>query len=255
MAATSSQISNTKDSRHQRILRSSMTSTEQTVQPLTNQNEEPAKCSICKDIFVSNDDKLVICDRCEEWICLPCSGLSITQYEAIDANLTWYCPDCKLPATQAVKTDKSIEEKCKAYFEIFQVEFRAEIDTQLNEIRKDISELKSNQNTVHNSEDEMRKAVAESMRKQEDEHLERDKRKNNLILFNVIEAQTNIKEERVQHDKQLFKTICDSTCDEPFDTNNIIDSRRLGRKVTDSANPKPRPLVVKLKDQSLKNQF
>ena len=255
MSAEPNPKTNTTDNRSQRILRSSTTTTELPTaqnQPSTNPQEQPAKCHICQAVFISNDDQLVLCDRCDEWICLPCSGLSITQYEAIDANLTWYCPECKLPATQAVKTDKSIEEKCKSYFDIFKVEFREEIDSKLNEIRKDISELKTNQSNIHETDDKLKKAVAESMKKQEDEISEREKRKSNLILFNVSEAQTNIKDERIIYDKTIFKEICDTICDEPLNINNISDARRLGKKSPDATDSKPRPLIIKLKDQSLK---
>ena len=255
MSADSNHKNNNTDNMSQRKLRSSTASVEPKshhLQP-TNTQGQQAKCHICQAVFVSDDDKLVICDRCDEWICLPCTGLSVAQYEAIDVNLTWYCPDCKIPATQAVKTDKSIEEKCKSYFETFKVEFREEIDTKLNEIRKDISELKVNQSKLNDSEDKVKKTVAESLKKQEDENSEREKRKkNNLILFNVSEAQTNIKDDRIMHDKSVFRDICDIICEEPFDINNITDACRLGKKPSDVADPKPRPLVIKLKDQSLK---
>ena len=50
----------------------------------------------------------------------------------------------------------------------------------------------------------------------------------------------------------MFKAICDNICDEPFNISNIIDLRRLGKKASDANDVKPRPLVVKPKDQSLK---
>ena len=51
-----------------------------------NDTNEAVKCNICSEIFVSDNDLLVICDRCENWICIRCSGLSETQYKSLDGT-------------------------------------------------------------------------------------------------------------------------------------------------------------------------
>ena len=149
-------------------------------------NGQSAKCRMCSQIFYNENDKLVVCDRCEDWVCLPCARLSDAQYEAIDVNLLWYCSDCKVPAVQAVKVYRSIEEICKAYFDSFKSEFKQEIDTQLSDIRNDIKVLK-NQSTQQetNVETTAKKVVEESMNVQEEELMEREQRKGNLILFHI----------------------------------------------------------------------
>ena len=181
-------------------------------------------------------------------MCFLCTGLTEAQYNALDGNLQWYCAECKVPAIQAVKVDRSIEEKCKAYFDSFKIEFKEEINSQLNEIRQDISDIKrsqsSNTSTEVNVVATVKKVVQDSIKVQEQEQMERERRRNNLILFNASEVQTNVKDERITHDKATFKRICDAICDESLDREDIVEARRLGRKSEGST----RPLVIKLKD-------
>ena len=140
---------------------------------------EAVKCRICSEIFVDDSDLLVICDRCENWICLKCSGLSEAQYSSLDNNLQWYCSDCKLPAMQAVKVDRSIEEKCQEYLEAFRIELKTEIDIQLREIREDIKDIRNQQRQPDTAGDKVevtvQKAVQESIKIQEQELQDRER--------------------------------------------------------------------------------
>ena len=222
-----------------RLLRSSTTGTPTQANKTTvissgpgsdgNETEgnDAAKCNVCLEIFISNNDKLVICDRCENWICLKCTGLSEAQYLALDGNLQWYCTECKVPAIQAVKVDCSIEEKCKEYLDSFRIEFKAEIDNQLREIREDIQDIKMKQNQTETSGEDVdvkvKKVIQESMQIQEQELQDREKRKNNIIMFNVVEADTNIKDERVRHDTNILRRIIETICDNEVDESAISE--------------------------------
>ena len=116
-----------------------------------------------------------------------------------------------------MKVDRSIEEKCKEYLDAFRAEFRTEIDNQLKEIREDIKDIRNKQNQVDPTEDKVevtvQRALQESIKIQEQELQDREKRKNNIIVFNVEEAKTNIKDERIKHETDFFKQVCDEICD------------------------------------------
>ena len=228
-----------------------------------NKVGEAVKCRICLEVFVGENDMLVICDRCENWVCLQCSGLSETQYKSLDGNLQWYCDDCKLPAIQAVKVDRSIEEKCKEYLDAFKEEFKTEIDNQLKEMREDIQDIRNKQMQSNPSGDKVettvQKAIQESIKIQEQEQNDREKRKNNIILFNVVEAETNMKEERLKHDTELFKRICDEICDGNTNRIEVTEIRRIGKKSEirdgEKTENRCRPMIVKLKEQTSKRQI
>ena len=75
---------------------------------------EPVQCCKCLKSFADENDKLLLCELCEEaWKCDKCLNLSPDMYSALQASqdLTWICQPCKKfrgtcdkYVTQAVKT-------------------------------------------------------------------------------------------------------------------------------------------------------
>ena len=67
-------------------------------------------------------------------------------------------------------------------------------------------------------------------------------------MFNIAEANTNIKGERIKHDAAIIKRILSSVCNDAVDGSEIIEIKRIGKKTDQST----RPVIVKLKNQASK---
>ena len=79
---------------------------------------------------------------------------------------------------------------------------------------------------------------------------DREERKKNLVLYNVPEPETNIKEERIKEDKEFFRTLCKDTLGVKLDTNSIVKTARFGEKDME----KPRPLWISLRTEDIKRR-
>ena len=184
---------------------------------------------------MNQQDKLIECDRCEKWVCIKCSNLKVSQYDAIDDNLIWFCRNCRKPALHAVKTDQSIEEKCNLFLESFRCEKR--INEKMSKIEMKVTDIESNQtpmanpltdisssknNTKHSSHTMADEAIIKEVQI-------REERKYNAILFHVKELQTNLKEERKQYDRNSVNDILD-ICDDTLGHDSFANLIRLGKK-------------------------
>ena len=80
-------------------------------------SEDTAKCASCEKTFVSKEDKLMICERCEELYWIKCIKMKASVYEVLRTTESthWFCDDCQVRAMTAVVTDRSIEETVKKY--------------------------------------------------------------------------------------------------------------------------------------------
>ena len=59
---------------------------------------DPVQCCKCQKTFADQNDKLLLCELCEEtWKCDKCLNLSPEMYRALQESqdLTWICPPCK----------------------------------------------------------------------------------------------------------------------------------------------------------------
>ncbi len=83
------------------------------------------------------------------------------------------------------------------------------------------------------------------------EMVEREERKNNLLIFRLKEPEGNLKDEKRNEDKETFIDIC-SKIGVPLSPSKIKEVRRLGNKKQDG---KPRAVLVKLTDYSKKGNI
>ena len=67
--------------------------------------------------FASKEDKVMICERCEDWYCNKCIKMKPGVYEVLSTaeSTHWFCDDCQKRAKTAVVTNKNIEETVKKY--------------------------------------------------------------------------------------------------------------------------------------------
>ena len=144
------------------------------------------------------------------------------------------------------------------YLDAFKVEFEKEINSKLSTMQEDIKTLKGSSkidkveelldDRIENKSKSLEKVVDVKFKRQNEEMIEHDKRKDNIVLFNAEEATTILKDERVKHDIKLFTDLC-SACEVYMSPAQIISTTSLGKKKEDGT---PRLLVIKLCDNSIK---
>ena len=78
------------------------------------QGEVGVQCKICTEEFTSSKDKLMQCERCEDWCCKNCLCMPDGVYRYLTArkDIHWFCVDCEKNALRAVKQDHQIEQRC-----------------------------------------------------------------------------------------------------------------------------------------------
>ena len=80
---------------------------------------------------------------------------------------------------------------------------------------------------------------------------DRDERKRNFVVYGVKEVDTNLKEERVTHDKEMVVKICKDVLKVTIATTDLKDARRMGEKI----DTKSRPLKICLASESTKESI
>ena len=231
------------------------------------------ECKFCSSTSTDEDDKLLQCDRCDFGVCLSCSMMSSVLYDLMNKNsqgVHWFCKECDNQAIKDVQTGQQIEERCKFYFDkcrdgIKEVEstLNNKIDTEVARFNSEVKALKSLSALQRTKNVELSKKVDKLEREMDadttvveqkieerttnivqmsiSEILEREKRRNQLILFNIIESD---KEEAKQRKEDDSKEICRilESINAASDFDQVI---RVGQKTTT-----PRPVKIKLKNQS-----
>lgn len=197
-------------------------------------------CKYCHGSFNAENDQLIECERCEDWVCFNCSKLSQTQYEVLtdddDTQLHWYCVECLAPAITAVKTDNSIEEKCKQYFENFKADVVELVDSKVQPVRDELDAFKSEQTKTNQEvQDQVNKCTRAAASCAVKEIQDREERKYNVILYQVPESEESEPLARKDQDTKYLETLCKDALQVKVEFTNVI---RLG-KISDHVKIRP----------------
>lgn len=128
----------------------------------------------------------------------------------------------------------------------------SETDKIIDGIQKDVSTVT---NTVKNLQETQQRITEETTDSVFDELRERENRKPNLVIHNLVEPDGNLKTglERKEADLEMVKKIFTVIgCGEDLD-DNIKFSSRIGEKGENSTNP--RPFLMGFKDIKLKERI
>lgn len=193
--------------------------------------EEIPECSSCVKQLPKGVDA-VGCERCQQWICRECAGLSVNEYQFISdrRDLHWYCNGCQAAALQAVKNDAIIEERCK--------EIMAKCDARLDEFEEKlltkadkpvVDQIDSRTIALENKISSLALDVTNLSKKLDMvrfEPFEKDKRKNNVVVRGAPEGS--------HPDIDIVKRILsDIGCEDV----EIVEISRLGRHRNAPVNP------------------
>ena len=145
-------------------------------------------CKSCSQIFTDSDDKMLICERCDQFVCLRCSKISEAHYDFLqqsENNIHYYCDGCDLAAVTAVQTDMEIEEKCKKFCEKIEEALPSKADKEIVDnlaakIKKLEQDLHGLAKDVSNTNDKLSLARHEPT--------EKVKREKNIIIRGIPES-------------------------------------------------------------------
>ena len=195
-------------------------------------NNRDTVCSTCENML-SDDDPSIQCELCESWFCLECTEMSQGFYNELVSsahsdNVIWYCNGCRraIPGVRKVLNAVS------------------SIHTLQESMNKRLINLEEKVNSKP-SELSMDYKIDQAMF----DLKEREKRKNNVIIYNLPEPQAEDNETKLEQEKQKIDQICDHV----EITTGFESASRLGEKRDDAA--KPRPLKVVLADESSKQKL
>ena len=189
-------------------------------------------CGICEKKVLSNQNALQ-CDSCDRWFHCGCEKVAVSDYKLLkDCECAkWHCKKCDLNYKETKRENiflKSELQRVKDENEILKQKLLA--------LEEKIDAKQSF------SKDDIEKIVEESIQ----EHAEKEKRKLNVMVFNLPEAQSEDWEVRQKYDNQTVSNIIEGGLGiTPVDT--IQQIVRVGKRTNDSRdNRNPRPLIVKM---------
>lgn len=199
-------------------------------------------CIRC-DQHVKKTDKAVQCALCDLWVHKACENMSDETFTVLDTQnretgqCFWSCKSCKSYAMKFDKRMRDVEKRVRKLEE----ETIPEMQTDLTTAKNDIKDLKTTtlklESSINESapSGEVTAAVFEELR-------ERESRRCNLLIHNLIEPGTDIddKDERIAKDKENVKELLGVIGIEL----DINESTRFAKRLGPANENSPRPLLV-----------
>lgn len=210
-------------------------------------NESDLCCKKCDKAFEGKNKHGVQCDRCDAWFHQPCSNLTKKEHQMLHNsnhnNFKWYCSSCSTsdcgkidPTLSNLLARQATQMETLTTLVLKLAEQNSEVIKQNNKI---IDSLSSEKKT----EEKIKTNVNEALNDQ----MEREMKKNNLILYGVEEGKDANEEKNNENDlsqtKQLFKHV-----NPDITPDNIVKIQRIGFKKAD----KTRPVKVVMKSEESK---
>ena len=218
---------------------------------------DAVECKMCEEVFENEDDQLMQCERCDKWECLTCSGLSDNDYKFLDScslSIHWYCQACNEQAVSAFKADNLIEERCKMYCEELKLEIsqvKSNLESKISNVEiKFSNEAQSLKAQIEASESGIERKIQEKLSSSADQNIkemeERERRKCNIMIFNMPESGSQDKDECIMHDKKLVNQILEEI-EIPAKVCNMY---RVGG--SESSNARPLRVILASADEQKK---
>ena len=212
--------------------------------------DDSSPCKMC-DQMVTLQQKGIQCTVCKFWVHLHCSNITTAQYAFLETDtddvFDWSCKKCKALKLSLPNADEKVaehESRLDSLQELIKVVM------QQNNL---ILQLLQNENRL---EDRIKAHVTEAL----DAQKQKTERKDNLIIFNVPECDSESKQAIIDHDCSELDAIL-KVVDPEYDYNQSIARNgvmRLGtmRKAsTSNPNPKPRPIRVQFSDGDVRKNI
>ena len=190
--------------------------------------DEPNYCGSCSRL-VADEDDAILCDICEFWHHIDCEKVDENVYKFLQQNansaIQWYCQKSNRTAKALLKGLSDVAVRQTQLEERFD-KLEASTNKKLQDcIKKEVLSTL----TVWSS------STSEIVGLALDEIHEREKRADNLMFFNVEESNSDIVEERKEHDMNEIGSICNAL---EVDVNGRVKKvTRIGKKTESQSRP------------------
>lgn len=240
----------------------------------TDAVEKLPMCEGCGK-YITNDTKALSCDKCcdkETWKCIECLNITEEVYEVIASQestaLKWFCDGCNqmmLNCKNEEKDDRigyitemleQLLDRSKAYEQRLETVEQV-LDGKANKDSLDdlalrveavehIMKYEGKHSDIEKHQESKDTIEYKDTEKNIKEIQERDKRKCNVVVFNVQESTDEDREVRIQYDSDKVQEIMT----ELKISTTVANPVRLGPKTTESK--WPRPLRVTVENEEAK---
>ena len=194
----------------------------------------------------------ISCSACEGWFHLKCVGIDGLDKKALE-SIKWTCPRC-LPLYWLLDSTPRARDEVRA---VADEVVSSAIEKAVNEIKADVvdvctktfaeaiqSQADSSPHAVK-TEKLVENATAKVLDRYESDRLERERRKSNLCVMNIAESNAEESRERGKDDLKACIQL-------GIKKSDIVSTFRAGDP---SAEKGPRPLIVKMKDETTANFY
>jgi len=244
---------------------------------------ENCHCVDCGKLVLSTQSGLT-CDACGFWHHADCEDISDEVYEFLcdhtdDSTIAWYCKKCAAVNKKVIAMMTSLYDQ-QQQMEIKMDQFKAEVGKKMEEMSRDMKELRGTMNleldktetkdsivaveekvtklveTVekqraanHDLRDCVQDAVREKLQEDKEELDDIKRRSTNVIIHGLTEVVDTDKNERQKHDDdELLEILHQINCDDV----SVQDIVRLGK--FDSSSEVVRPIKVVLSSEQARDK-
>ncbi len=236
------------------------------VTSVDSSTSEPSPCGRCRKL-VKRGDCALQCEICRQWFHIKCEEVTKQEYKMMQESnqpkqakkhikLHWFCATCNCQTVDFM-TGLSIQQG-----RLDNIERRVEgIENDIKTNNENVESLKERVNKIENNqgnltkcdgdEGELHKILRKKLKEHSDEEREQNRRKNNIVVFNLPESDGGTPQDRMNRDLEAFNKLTKEGCKMEVKKNEIEKCYRLGKV----ENNKTRPLLIKLKDEEKKKKL
>ncbi len=171
------------------------------------------------------------------------------------AKLHWFCGTCNC-TTVDFMTGLAIQQGRLDVLErrVEGVENDVKVCNENVEVLNErVSKIEENRGNNPNSdgEGELNEIIRKKLKEHTEEQSERNKRTNNVVVFNLAESEGGTAQDKMNRDIEAFSQLTKHGCKMEIKKNEIVKCFRLGKPEQN----KTRPLLIKLKDDEKKKKL
>ncbi len=189
--------------------------------------DQPKSCGKCDKKFKAKD-KCIRCATCKLNFHIKCQGVSEANYEflKVDENILWFCNSCKQTTRGMIENLSNVEKRVTA----LEIKIDSKADKEdVEKLEERVTNLEQNGATmVDKDTEELSKRLGEALKEQEEiikknkakeeasmteavkEMEDRERRKGNIIIYNVSESNSTDSQSPKSDDIQKVKDLCEN---------------------------------------------
>ena len=184
---------------------------------------------------VKESDNAVSCNKCNRWLHQTCAGFNQTEYKALNKkgknqdNLMWFCDGC-VPQIRCFLQGRS-----QTQIQSPTSSSGTNNDLLCKKIDALVDCVHKMEKAHQRREERFEEIIEEKVSNYLHQQNERSSRQCNLIIHNLPESDSKVKEERVDHDLKEVNSILQHL---EVDDAEVAQPVRLGKKPEDSSKPR-----------------